>query len=74
MRDTYDRALLFMMKEVQGGASPLEVAAVLNTLSMSMYRTVLDAEDYQRMAQTVYDRREEVKSFGSDSWEPGSLH
>jgi hypothetical protein len=28
-----------------------------------MYRTVLPEEDYQRMVKSIYERRNDVKSF-----------
>jgi len=33
------------------------------TQALSMYRTVLSEEDYQRMVKSIYERRNDVKTF-----------
>jgi hypothetical protein len=41
----------------------IEIAGVMITQALSMYRTVLSEEDYQRMVKNIYERRNDVKSF-----------
>ena len=41
----------------------IEIAGVMVTQALSMYRTVLEEEDYQRMVKSIYERRNDVKSF-----------
>ena len=41
--------------------NPLEVAAVLLAQAMSIYRTVLDDDDYNKMVDDISRLREEVK-------------
>jgi hypothetical protein len=41
----------------------LEIAGVMITQALSMYRTVLLEEDYQRMVKSIYERRNEIKTF-----------
>jgi hypothetical protein len=41
----------------------IEIAGVMITQALSMYRTVLPEEDYQRMAKSIYERRNDVKTF-----------
>ena len=41
----------------------IEIAGVMITQALSLYRTVLSEEDYQRMVKSIYERRNEVKTF-----------
>jgi hypothetical protein len=41
----------------------IEIAGIMITQALSMYRTVLSEEDYQRMVKSIYERRNDVKSF-----------
>jgi hypothetical protein len=41
----------------------IEIAGIMITQALSMYKTVLLEEDYQRMVQSIYDRRNDVKTF-----------
>ena len=41
----------------------IEIAGVMITQALSMYRTVLAEEDYQRMVKSIYERRNDVKTF-----------
>ena len=41
----------------------IEIAGVMITQALSLYRTVLAEEDYQRMVKSIYERRNEVKTF-----------
>ena len=41
----------------------IEIACVMITQALSMYKTVLPEEDYQRMTKSIYERRNDVKTF-----------
>ena len=41
----------------------IEIAGVMITQALSLYRTVLAEEDYQRMVKSIYERRDDVKTF-----------
>ena len=41
----------------------IEIAGVMITQALSLYRTVLPEEDYQRMVKSIYERRNEVKTL-----------
>lgn len=43
--------------------SALAIAAVMNAVSMSIYKTAMSEEDYDKMAQVIYDLRHEVQTF-----------
>lgn len=51
--------------------SPLEIAAVLLSQAMSIYRTVLDTEDYNKMIDDISDMRDKVKIITPDQ---GNYH
>ena len=41
----------------------IEIAGIMITQALSMYKNVLLEEDYQRMVQSIYERRNDVKTF-----------
>jgi len=41
----------------------IEIAGVMITQALSMYRTVLSEEDYQRMVKSIYEKRNDVRTF-----------
>ena len=41
----------------------IEIAGVMITQALSLYRTVLAEEDYQRMVKSIYERRNDVKTL-----------
>jgi len=43
--------------------SGLAVAAVLNTISLSLYRTVLSDEEYEEMMLTINSNSRDIKPF-----------
>ena len=62
IEDLYDKYLQFtavMLEEYQD----IEIAGIMIAQALSMYRTVLPEEDYQRMVKSIYERRNEIKTF-----------
>jgi len=55
--------------------SALKIAAVLNAVSMSIYKTALSETDYDKMCETIFDLRHEVHTF-QPVWEEegGTVH
>jgi hypothetical protein len=43
--------------------SGMAVAAVLNTISLSLYRTVLSDEEYEEMMLTINSNSRDIKPF-----------
>lgn len=39
------------------------IAAVMSTIGMSLYRTSLSEEDYNKMVKAMFDLKGEVKTF-----------
>jgi hypothetical protein len=62
IEDLYAKYLQFttvMLEEYQD----IEIAGIMVTQALSMYRTVLPEEDYQRIVKSIYERRNDVKTF-----------
>lgn len=66
MRDTteelyrkYERVTQVMLEDHR----PLEVAAIMLTQSLSIYRTVLSEEDYDRMVLNIVTNKDNVKKL-----------
>ena len=62
IEDLYAKYLQFtsvMMEDYKD----IEIAGVMITQALSLYRTVLAEEDYQRMVKSIYERRNDVKTF-----------
>ena len=55
--------------------SALKIAAVLNAVSMSIYKTALSESDYDKMCETIFDLRHEIQTF-QPVWEEegGTVH
>ena len=62
IEDLYAKYLQFtsvMLEEYED----IEIAGVMFTQALSMYKTVLPEKDYQRMVKSIYERRNDVKTF-----------
>jgi hypothetical protein len=62
IEDLYSKYLQFtsvMMEDYKD----IEIAGIMITQALSMYRTVLSEEDYQRMIKSIYEKRNDVKTF-----------
>ena len=56
---------------ISKGHSPLEIAAILVAQSMSIYKTVLDSKDYDKMVDDISKMRYNVKELTP---EQGNYH
>ncbi len=62
VEDLYAKYLQFtniMLEEYDA----MEAAAIMSTLALSLYKTCMSEEDYQRMTKSIYDNRNNVKTF-----------
>jgi hypothetical protein len=41
----------------------MQIAAIMTIQGLSLYRTCMKEEDYQKMVKSIYDRRDEVNTF-----------
>ena len=62
IEDLYAKYLQFTSVMLED-YTDIEIAGVMVTQALSMYRTVLPEEDYQCMIKNIYERRNDVKSF-----------
>ena len=62
MQQIYDNYIEFTDHMV-GVHGALEVAAVMMTQALSIYRSALDPEDYDRMVDAISASRSQVKTF-----------
>nr|NDG05728.1 hypothetical protein [Oxalobacteraceae bacterium] len=54
---------LELITQALANNDPLEVASMLTVMGLRIYRSVLSAEDYDKMIQTIAERRHDVQIF-----------
>lgn len=69
--DLYQEYWTYHAAMLDKGHSPLEIAAILTAQSMSIYKTVLDAGEYDKMVDSISDMRYNVKEL---TLEQGHYH
>lgn len=47
-----------------GQYDPMEVAAIMMAQALSLYRTTMSEEDYNRMVDNISSSRDQVQTFG----------
>ncbi len=60
--DLYAKYLQFtgvMLEEYDA----MEIAGIMAIQALSLYSTCMSEEDYQRMVKSIYDQRDQVKTF-----------
>ena len=60
--DLYAKYLQFtgiMLEEYDA----MEIAAIMATQALSLYRTCMTEEDYQKIVKSIYDKRNQVQTF-----------
>jgi hypothetical protein len=60
MEDLYEKYVLFN-NEMLESHRPLEIAAIMIAQGLSIYKTMLSEEEYQKMVDSISDAREQVK-------------
>jgi hypothetical protein len=61
MERIYNDFFELVNTKLAAGQDPLEIAAVMTAISMSIYRTVLEDDDYQRMIDSVSGSRDRIR-------------
>ena len=54
--------------------SALAIAAVMNAVAMSIYKTTMSEEDFEKMAELIYELRHEVQTFSTASHDTETIH
>jgi len=62
IEDLYTKYLQFTSVMLED-YKDIEIAGVMITQALGMYRTVLSEEDYQRMVKSIYEKRNDVRTF-----------
>ena len=63
IEDLYQDYWAIHAQMIDKGNSPIEIAAVLVAQAMSMYKTVLDADEYDKMVDSISNLRYNVKEL-----------
>jgi hypothetical protein len=63
LQEIYDRYMDFTDELVGEYGTVLEIAAVMMAQALSIYRSTMSEEDYNRMVDTISASRSEVKTF-----------
>lgn len=63
MEKLYAEYLTIHTSKLQEGYKPLEVASVLATHALSIYKTVLSKEDYDVMVDAISNSRDQIMSI-----------
>tara|TARA_B110000503_G_scaffold97714_1_gene146580 strand:- start:2649 stop:2897 length:249 start_codon:yes stop_codon:yes gene_type:complete len=59
--ELYQEYWTFHAKMIGLEHNPLEIAAILMAQSLSMYKTILDKEDYDKIVDNMSELRDKVK-------------
>ena len=59
--------------ESNEGVHPLMVAGVLTTLGLSLYKSRLNKEDFEKMVETIMNMTDQIKDFNKKP-EKETLH
>ena len=62
LQELYTRYMQFTELMIEDN-KPLEIAATMMAQALSIYKTVLNGEDYNSMVDSISDSRDKVKSF-----------
>jgi len=63
LQEIYDRYMQFTDEMVGEYESVLEIAAVMMAQALSIYKSSMDTEDFNRMVDTISASRDQVKTF-----------
>lgn len=68
----YDSIMKTVGELLGKDVDPLMVAAVISTIGFSLYRTMLDDDDYDEMVDAMSNLRDQIKTIQQE--EKGLLH
>lgn len=71
LENLYQDYWAFHAQMIDKDNDPMEIAAILVAQAMSIYKTILDPEDYERMVDSISDSRDKVQRLEP---EQGLLH
>ena len=50
------------------------IAAVMNAVAMSIYKTAMSEDDFEKMAELIYELRHEVQTFSTEDHDTETIH
>ena len=59
----YSQLLALSGKLLNDDVSAIEIAPILVKCGLEIYKTVLSPAEYERMAEYIYDHRDDIKSL-----------
>ena len=62
LEEIYEK-LWAVISELPEHYEPLEVAGVMTAQAMTIYKTMLSPEEFEMMAESIYNSRDKVKKF-----------
>lgn len=66
LNDLYQEYWAIHAKMIDQDHNPLKIAAILMAQSLSMYKTMLDQDDYDKMVDSISDMRDKVQALTLD--------
>lgn len=72
MEQLFQKYLQMHISNLTEGYSALEVAGVIASQALMLYKTVLSDQDYNSMVKCIFDTRHTVREL-DPSWESRSL-
>lgn len=63
MAELRERVIESVLAELAQGHEPLAIAAILNTISMSIYRTILSDSEYHQITDVIHQHRDLITSL-----------
>jgi len=64
--DLYQEYWAIHAKMIDKDNNPLEIAAILMAQSLSMYKTILDTDEYNKIVDNIAELRDKVKVLSQD--------
>jgi hypothetical protein len=64
--DLYQEYWAIHAKMIDKDNNPLEIAAILMAQSLSMYKTILDTDEYNKIVDNIADLRDKVQILSQD--------
>ena len=68
---THDMVMFFINSLLEKGVNPLEIAGVMAVHSLTIYKTLLNEDEYGKMVDAISSSRGRVVSYKQDV---GAMH
>lgn len=65
LEDLYHKYWLIHNQMLEEGYKPFEIAGILVAHGLTLYKTLMSEDEYQRMAENIYDQKDSVKKINT---------